>query len=245
MLSFFWVKSKMFAPEMMVWWWKMDTYSKVTVKLKIFQCHHLIPCLDYLLCFIGGPKKCLTLPNNRQSNDCLLMQAPSDTNRVNITQLQAMSNTFLSCGLSLTHRHRVERAPPSVTVVETDSVCAQISHLPRDLRPWPGCDSTNRSDTTENCCYTTVFNKIKKEREKKKTGRGTGAKCERWSRGHWFLVTAGNWSRTCLQIFASGVRENKSFFIRKKGLYIMLCQVMLCVRGYFGKYSFAFLQKVE
>lgn len=30
------------------------------------------------------------------------MQAPSDTNRVNITQLQAMSNTFLSCGLSPT-----------------------------------------------------------------------------------------------------------------------------------------------
>lgn len=30
------------------------------------------------------------------------MQAPSDTNRVNITQLQTMSNTFLSCGLGLT-----------------------------------------------------------------------------------------------------------------------------------------------
>ncbi len=44
--------------------------------------------------------------HNRQSDACLLMQAPSDTNRVNITQLQTMSNTFLSYGLSLTQTQR-------------------------------------------------------------------------------------------------------------------------------------------
>lgn len=64
-------------------------------------------------------------------------KAPSDTNRVNITQLQTMSNTFLSCGLSPT-----QTPPPSSLTdsVETDSVCAQISHLsPSALRPWPKC----------------------------------------------------------------------------------------------------------
>lgn len=34
------------------------------------------------------------------------MQTPSDTNRTNITQLQTMSNTFLSCGLGPTEAHR-------------------------------------------------------------------------------------------------------------------------------------------
>lgn len=69
--------------------------------------HHLILCPDLLLPQ-WIPKRNASPHYSRQSNACLLMQAPSDTNRVNITQLQTMSNTFLSCGLSLT---QTQRAP--------------------------------------------------------------------------------------------------------------------------------------
>lgn len=75
------------------------------------------------------------------------MQAPSDTNRVNITQLQAMSNTFLSCGLSLTQTQRASLpqwqcrdrlclrsdlpsspSPPSLTQVWQPECHAEVGH---------------------------------------------------------------------------------------------------------------------
>lgn len=65
------------------------------------------------------------------------MQAPSDTNRVNITQLQTMSNTFLSCGLGLTQTHR---APlPGWQLRDRLCLRSDLPSSPRALRPWPRC----------------------------------------------------------------------------------------------------------
>lgn len=75
--------------------------------------------------------------HSRQSNGCLLMQAPSDTNRVNITQLQTMSNTFLSCRLGLTQTHR---APlPGWQLRDRLCLRSDLPSSPRALRPWPRC----------------------------------------------------------------------------------------------------------
>lgn len=117
-----------------------------TLSLTVFPqkwccCRNLYPtvCLDfYVSSLIGGPEKCLTLPNNQQPNYCLLMQAPSDTNRVNITQLQAMSNTFLSCGLSPT---QIERSPlPEWQCRDRLCLRSDLTSSPGP-RPWPRCDS--------------------------------------------------------------------------------------------------------
>lgn len=130
--------------------------------------------------------------HNWQSNTCLLMQPPSppppDTNRANITQLQAMSNTFLSCGLSLTRTGRA--SPPSVTIQRQTLFALRSPIFPHSaLRPWPGCDSRSAQSKSvwhdSRYWYTAGFEIKKKRKQEKKTGRGTDTKGEQWGR-HWF-----------------------------------------------------------
>lgn len=129
----------------------------------------LVPSLNPVSRLLSSEARRNVSPrHNRQSNACLPIQAPSDTNRVNITQLQTMSNTFLSCGL---------REPPSLSdSVETDSVCTQISHLPRALRPWPGCVGPERpAEVGQTWQEALIYSHFEIKR-----GRGTDTKCDQW-----------------------------------------------------------------
>lgn len=90
---------------------------------------------------------------------------PSDTNKVNITQLQAMSNTFLSCGLSLS---RTESAsPPSVTIPRQSLFALRSLIFPEPSVPDPGVTAPSGSCVTGGIDIQ-PFGRLKKKKKRER-----------------------------------------------------------------------------